>query len=187
MGTPSSETAREHFEALYEENRQHLLAYCARRVSSSEAADACSETFLVAWRRLEDVPEPPDTLPYLYGIAAKVISNQKRGLRRRTRLNSKLRSLGIAPSVNPSTIVIRDDEAREVEDAVRRLQPKDREIVMLYAWEDLSRETIADMLGMSKAAVDQRIHRSYKRLARALKPRINPVPSPPITEKGGSS
>ncbi|MFP3883558.1 MAG: RNA polymerase sigma factor [Actinomycetota bacterium] len=187
MGTSSSERAQEPFEALYEKYRQQVFAYCTRRVGSSEAADACAETFLVAWRRLEEVPEPPDTLPYLYGIAANVISNQRRALRRRTRLNSKLRNLGVAPSVNPSTIVVRDDQAREVEDAVRRLKPKDREIVMLYAWEDLSRETIADMLGMTKVAVDQRIHRSYKRLARILKPKINPVPSPPIIEKGGSS
>jgi RNA polymerase sigma-70 factor (ECF subfamily) len=59
---------------------------------------------------------------------------------------------------------------QEVVAAVRRLKPKDREIVMLYAWEDLSRETIAEMMGMTRSALDQRIHRANQRLARILEP-----------------
>ena len=54
--------------------------------------------------------------------------------------------------------------------ALRRLKPKDREIVMLYAWEDLPRDTIAEMMGMTRAAIDQRIYRSYQRLAQMLGP-----------------
>jgi hypothetical protein len=54
-----------------------------------------------------------------------------------------------------------DDERNDrVIAAVRRLKPKDREIVMLYAWEDLPRDTIAEMMGMTGAAVDQRIYRA---------------------------
>jgi DNA-directed RNA polymerase specialized sigma24 family protein len=72
--------------------------------------------------------------------------------------------------------------------AVNRLKPKDREIVMLYTWEDLPREVIAGMMGMTKPAIDQRIHRSYQRLARILEPSIetNAIKSPPIAEKGGT-
>jgi RNA polymerase sigma-70 factor (ECF subfamily) len=57
-----------------------------------------------------------------------------------------------------------------VDAAIRKLKPQDREIVMLHAWEELSRPVIAEMMGMSKAAIDQRIHRSYRRLARMLGP-----------------
>lgn len=59
---------------------------------------------------------------------------------------------------------------------------------MLYAWEDLSRETIAEMMGMSKAAIDQRIHRAHKRLARTLGHLVpsEATISPPIAEEGGT-
>ncbi len=57
---------------------------------------------------------------------------------------------------------------------------------MLYAWEDLPRDDIAEIMGMTKSAVDQRIHRSYQRLARALEPLIKPIPSPPVAEEGAT-
>ena len=70
--------------------------------------------------------------------------------------------------------------------AVRGLSRKDREIVMLYAWEDLPRDDIAEIMGMTRAAVDQRIHRSYLRLARVLEPMIRPTHSPPVAEEGAT-
>jgi DNA-directed RNA polymerase specialized sigma24 family protein len=77
-----------------------------------------------------------------------------------------------------------DDAA--VAAAVRGLSRKDREIVMLYAWEDLPRDDIAEIMGMTRAAVDQRIHRSYLRLARVLEPMIGPTHSPPVAEEGAT-
>src|SRR5262245_30352963 len=190
MNTTSAEGRRMHFEALYDEYRRHVLAYCMRRTSSSEAADACSETFLVVWRRLEDIPDSPHTLPYLYGIAARVLSNQRRTVHRRLRLTDKLRNIGATPPLDPAAALVQSDRSREVEAAVRSLKPKDREIVMLYAWEELPRSVIAEMMGMTKVAVDQRIHRSYERLARVLatgRP-VDPVlEAHPIVDNGGMS
>lgn len=186
LEAPSGNHAR--FEALYDAHRLHVLAYCVRRTNPSDASDACSETFLVVWRRLDDVPQLPSALPYLYGVAGKVLANQRRSVRRRSRLDRKLKGLGITFVPDASVQVVRDSLDAEVAAAVRKLKPKDREIVMLYAWEDLPRETIADMMGMTKAAVDQRIHRAYKRLARILDPeraRFNQN-SPPVAEKGGA-
>jgi DNA-directed RNA polymerase specialized sigma24 family protein len=57
---------------------------------------------------------------------------------------------------------------------------------MLYAWEDLPREDIAEIMGMTKTAVDQRIHRAYKKLARVLEPLTDPIPSPPVAEEGAT-
>jgi len=57
---------------------------------------------------------------------------------------------------------------------------------MLYAWEDLPRNDIAEIMGMTRSAVDQRIHRSYQRLARTLEPLFKPIPSPPVAEEGGT-
>lgn len=163
---------RERFESLYDDRRLHVLGYCMRRAQPSDARDACSESFLVAWRRIDEIPEPPKTLPYLYGIAGKVLANQARTLRRRSRLDAKLKHLGIAPAADPSALVLRNSRYDEVLAALDKLKPRDREILMLYNWEELSREAIAEMMDMTKAAVDQRIHRSYKRLARILRPTV---------------
>jgi RNA polymerase sigma-70 factor (ECF subfamily) len=184
-------TTSEHhsrFEALYEAHRLAVLAYCARRTRSSDAADACAETFLVAWRRIDDLPPPPETLPYLYGIARRVLSNQLRALHRRSRLDAKLHGLGVTPPLDPLTLVVQGARNREVVAAVRRLRPKDREIVMLHTWEDLPRDVIAEMMGMTRPAIDQRIHRSYRRLARSLGSTVetSALDSPPIAQEGGT-
>ena len=167
MSTVSTAKQRR-FEDLYEEHRLDVLAYCIRRLGRDDAADACAETFLVAWRRLDEIPPPPETLPYLFGIAHRVVSNQFRSLRRRVRLDARLMSMGVSAAPDPSVLVVQSSHQQEVVAAVRRLKPKDREIVMLYAWEDLPRETIAQMMGMTRSALDQRIHRANDRLARIL-------------------
>jgi RNA polymerase sigma-70 factor (ECF subfamily) len=188
MGKVAPSDKRTHFESIYEEHKLPVLAYCMRRARSADAADACSETFLVAWRRIDEIPPAPKTLPYLYGIAGRVVSNQRRALHRRSRLDTKLHNLGLAPPVDPSVLILQSARDQEVVDAVQKLKPKDREIVMLYTWEDLPRDVIADMKGMTRTAVDQRIHRSYQRLARILEPMLDTraINSPPIADKGGT-
>ena len=168
MSSSVSSIEQRRFEQLYEAHGSEVLAYCSRRVGGSEAADACAETFLVAWRRIDDVPAA-EPLPYLYGIARRVIANQHRTFRRRSRLDARLLGLGLAPPADPSVVSLQSVQDREVVAAVRALPPKDREIVMLYAWEDLPRSTIAQLMGMTTGAVDQRIHRAYGRLARSLR------------------
>ncbi|MDP9494058.1 MAG: sigma-70 family RNA polymerase sigma factor [Actinomycetota bacterium] len=175
------------FEQVYKRYSLAVLAYCVRRAGQEVAADASSETFLVVWRRLDQLPPEPKTLPYLYGVAARVLANQRRSIYRRSRLDSRLANLGIAAVPDPAVIVASRAQDAEVLAAVRRLGPKDREIVMLYTWEELPRETIAEMMGMTKTAVDQRIHRSYQRLARSLSHAItsNAIQSPLVAEEGG--
>jgi RNA polymerase sigma-70 factor (ECF subfamily) len=115
-----------------------------------------------------------------------VLANQWRSLSRRSELDKKLRALGMSPEPDPALLVAQSADDTAVRDAVRRLQQKDREIVMLDAWEGLSREDIAVTMGMTRAAVDQRIHRAYQRLARTLGPRLMTAVSPPVPEKGGT-
>jgi RNA polymerase sigma-70 factor (ECF subfamily) len=188
MGQAPLVDQRTQFESLYQMHRLAVLAYCRRRTDATDADDVCSETFLAAWRRIDDLPPPPGTLPYLYGIAGRVLANHLRSVRRRSRLDEKLGNLGVIPPADPLHLTMQSARDREVADAVRGLRPKDREIVMLYAWEDLPRETIAQMMGMSRTAIDQRIHRSYQRLARTLAPDLesSAINSPPIAEKGGT-
>ena len=63
MGHTAGAEEQRRFACLYEAHRLHVLAYCVRRTSRADAADACSETFLAAWRSLDELPEEPDTLP----------------------------------------------------------------------------------------------------------------------------
>src|SRR5262245_40822044 len=156
---------RERFAGLYAAHQTRVLAYCVRRTSPADAADACSQTFLVAWQRLDGVPGEPDTLPYLYGIAGNVLRNQFRSLHRRDRLAGKLRELGVEAPESPEAVLMQGARDREVVAAIRRLKTIDREILMLHTWEGLSRPVVAEMMGMTKVAVDKRIQRSYERLA----------------------
>src|SRR5687767_10364110 len=84
---------REHaFRALYDSRFDAVLGYALRRTNRPEdAADVVSETFLVAWRRLDHVPAGDASLPWLYGTARRVLANQRRGDLRRRRLGERLR------------------------------------------------------------------------------------------------
>ncbi len=186
MTTQAAQRSR--FESIWREHRHQVLAYCLRRSPSTDAEDACAETFLVVWRRIDEIPPAPKTLLCLYGIARKVMSNQSRAFHRRGRLHMKLTNLGMAPAADPLHVVVQNADDRVVLDAVRRLKRVDREIVLLDVWEDLSRAEIAEVLGMTRAAVDQRVHRAYQKLSRALQPvlEIRPIGSPPVAEEGGT-
>jgi RNA polymerase sigma-70 factor (ECF subfamily) len=179
---------RSRFERLYQEHHLRVLAYCARRAPAGEAEDATSETFLVAWRRLDEFPADDQVLPYLYAVASRVLANQRRSIRRRAMLITKLQNLGVPPPETALLVVLRREQDRVVDHAVRRLPARDREIVMLDAWEELSRQEIAQVVGLSKMAVDKRLIRAHKKLGRQLEPLIDPgTPgmAKPVVEAGG--
>ena len=75
------------------------------------------------WRRIDEIPPAPKTLPCLYGIARKSLSNQTRALYRRGRLDTKLTNLGMAPAADPMLVVVQRANDKVVTDAVRRLNP----------------------------------------------------------------
>jgi RNA polymerase sigma-70 factor (ECF subfamily) len=68
------------FRRLFDDAERDLLAYALRRVDRPEdAADVVAETFLVAWRRLDDVPPGAQARLWLYGVARRQLANQRRG------------------------------------------------------------------------------------------------------------
>lgn len=80
------------FRSLFAGHSRALLGYALRRVSEpADAADVVAETFLVAWRRLDDVPTGSDARLWLFGTARRVLANQRRGALRRSRLADRLR------------------------------------------------------------------------------------------------
>lgn len=159
--------ARETFERLYREHAGRVKAYGLRRVGSEAAADeVVSDVFLVAWRRLDSVPDDP--LPWLLGVARNVVANRRRGERRMTALHGRIAATERAPVVDPSG----PDDLLEGDDlvvrALARLPERDRELLMLVAWEGLEPAGVARVLGISRGTANVRLHRARRRLATAL-------------------
>ncbi len=161
-------TAEARFQTIYGSYRREVLAYFLRRTHASSAADGAAETFLVVWRRIDEVPAGDGTLPWLYGVARLVLANQLRSRRRRGALTRRLRGSPPVDSNSPEAVVVRRAEDEELMRAIRRLRPIDQEVLLLAYWEELPHEQIGVVVGVSAHAVAQRIYRIKKTLAREL-------------------
>lgn len=159
---------RVRFEAMYDQHARSVLAYFLRRGDSESARDGTAEVFLVAWRRINDVPEGDETIRWLYGTAHWVLANQRRSQTRRTRLFARIRSNATPPELPPDVVVLRREQDREVQAALAQLGGDDRELLRLAVWEELPREELAALLGCSRHAAAQRVHRATRRLAQAM-------------------
>ncbi len=159
----SRELAKRRLARLYEETNAEILAFALRRASSPEdAADVVADTFLVAWRRLGEVPFGPRAKLWLFGVARRAVANQRRGELRRERLAGEIREelrrrladLGSGQGA---------DQAATTE-ALAQLEEKDREVLLLAGWEELEPREIATVLGISTIAARSRLHRARRRL-----------------------
>lgn len=161
-------TREERLERLFRAHYGDVLAYAIRRCPSrQDAEDVAAETFTVAWRRIEEVPEAEAARVWLFGTARLVRLNLHRTTRRRGSLLDRLRGrlLGSGGS-DPG---IRVPEGDRIRQALAALSPDDREILALHAWEGLSASEIAQVLGISTPAVWKRLQRARQRLAEALR------------------
>lgn len=154
------------FRRLYDTHYDEVLAYCLRRTSRSDAHDATSEVFLTAWRKIDELPDGNNVRSWLFGVAYRVIGHQWRSHSRYGLLKRKVAGMLRPAEPGPATVVVRRAEDRRVLDAAGRLRPTDQEILRLAGWEQLPHSDIAEILGISVAAVDQRFHRAKRRLAR---------------------
>ncbi len=156
---------RARFEALYASCQKAIFGYVLRRVTHPEdGADVIAETFLVAWRRLDEVPDGEEARLWLYGVARRALANQRRGEQRRTALAERLRTeLATAPAAYESEFRL-----SEIVDALASLTERERELLRLEGWEALDAGQIATVLGISQNAVRIRLHRARRRLAREL-------------------
>lgn len=166
---------QERFRELYSAHVDAVLGYALRRVDRAEdAADVVSDTFLVAWRRLADVPEGETARLWLYGVARRTLANHRRGEGRRTALGDRLRH-DLATTVPDHAFAVAEQET--VRSALTRLADRDREVLELAAWEELEPREIAEVLGISSVAVRSRLSRSRARLRSLLSDAGNDPPS----------
>jgi RNA polymerase sigma-70 factor (ECF subfamily) len=159
------EDAARRFTAIYDEHYRQVLAYLRTRVDRQVAEDLAADTFLVAWRRLEDVPARP--LPWLLGVARNLLREQRRASSRREALNGRLGTIGGPGSpIDPSDEIV---EGSEVRHALATLSQHDREVLTLVAWLDLAPRDAAQVVGCTPATFLVRLHRARHRLERALR------------------
>lgn len=153
---------RERFERIYRENFKAVLRFAALRIDPERARDVAAETFLVAWRRLDDVPAEPRL--WLLGVARKVIAGQFRSETRRGALAERLAN-------EPERVTDLAADVAEREEtlaAFAQLGERDREALRLVAWDGLDPGGAAAVLGITKLAFSVRLHRARRRLACAL-------------------
>ena len=149
--------AQRRFTRLYELHYWSVLRFLLRRLGDEpRARDLTAEVFVVAWRRLDELPDP--ALPWLYAAARRVLANEYRHQSRQDRLHKRLAGLALDE---------REDLAAEriwVLEALHRLSEADQEVLRLSAWEDLSGADIAAVLNCSNCAAAVRLHRARQRL-----------------------
>jgi RNA polymerase sigma-70 factor (ECF subfamily) len=166
------------FETIFDQHAGRVFAYASRRSDHDTANDVVSETFLITWRRLDDVPE--DALPWLLNVAGKVVANHRRSDQRRdafaARLANGRRALSAFDPAEavPTRLLVRE--------ALDRLPPAEREALLLVAWDGLDVRRGSLAAGCSRATFSVRLHRARRRLMKELglsrHPRAKASPGP---------
>ena len=149
------------YERMFRANHGAVYRYVLRRVEGPAAEDVVGETFLVAWRRYDEVVGDP--LPWLLGIARRLCANHLRGRARRSALSARLHA-----EVHPPVESDVDDADAAILSALASLREGDREALLLIAWDGLSNPQAAKVLGCGVGAFAVRLHRARRRLAREL-------------------
>ena len=147
-------------------NAHDVLAYFERRLRVREdAADLVSETMLQAWRRVDALPseDPVRQRMWLFTIAANVLANHRRSLRRRDALAERLRD-----HITASPAAVDPTEAVAVRDAVLRLNAAQRELVMLIHWDGFTIVGAAEILGLNTSTARGRYAAARETLKIAL-------------------
>jgi len=162
----SAERDREdRFRALYDAHYWRVLAYAVRRTNQrDDAREVVAEVFSIAWRRFDDIPSGAE-LPWLYGVARRVLANQRRAHGRWSRLLERVGLLEAGEASEPGADL--PDHYADIRTALTKLNRTEREILLLTLWEGLSQAEVGVMLGLSENAVAIRAHRARRKLRAA--------------------
>ncbi|MGY1806090.1 RNA polymerase sigma factor [Blastococcus sp. SYSU D00669] len=158
-----SDRPEQRFDRLWQDHAAAVLRYARRHVLPDEVDDVVAETFVVAWRRLDEVP--PYGLPWLLGVARHVSANVRRSRRRQQALAERIGADLDEEPAWPAT-----DAGDAVTAALHRLSDADHELLTLIAWDGLSHAEAAEALGCSRGALKVRLHRARTRFAALLAP-----------------
>lgn len=152
-------TREERFEAVAREVVEPVRRFLARRTDPDTAEDVLSDTLLVLWRRLDEAPER--VLPWTYGVARGCLQNAERSHRRQRRLAAKMAAQPVEPHAAGTDV--------RLAEALDALSERERELVRLWAWEQLTPAEIAGVLDLTPNAVSIRLHRARAKLREELR------------------
>jgi RNA polymerase sigma-70 factor (ECF subfamily) len=151
------------FEQMYRAHADAVETYARRRSDAQTADEVVADVFLVAWRRLGEVPDDP--LPWLLEVARRMLANRRRTHARESALQRRIESMPQDPIVaTPSN----DDVDAAVIGALERLSEPDREALLLIAWEGLTPAQAAAVIGVRPNTFSTRLSRARRRFERAL-------------------
>lgn len=174
------------FREVHDRFYRHVYTYCRRRIGADSVEDAVAETFLVVWRKWDQIPPGDHALPWIYGIAYRVLANQRRSVVRRGRLAGKVAGLGMSSSL-PEDVVILDQEHCQALAAFGALRASEQEILRLTFWEELPQSEMAVALGITIAAARQRLYEATRRLTDEYNRLENRGIRSPSARKGDAS
>jgi RNA polymerase sigma-70 factor (ECF subfamily) len=155
------------FVATFRSHLQDISKYLTRRVEVSQVEDLASEIFEIAWRKRDSCPEGFE-LAWLYKIAGFVVSNYRKKLSRRAITVPLLDHDRSAPSAEDVAL-----DGSSVAQAFDELSAKDRQVLSLLVFEQLSIKEIAVVLGTTENNTSQRLKRARERLANNLKQQLS--------------
>lgn len=152
---------------LYEQHVEQVARYVSRRTSVTEVQDVVAETFLTAWRRIEELPIDP--VPWLFVTARNVIANRHRADQRRRTLGDKLTGEFMASGYGESPGDSSDVD-QQLLTAIARLPEAEREAFMLVAWDGLDARRASRASGCTPATLRMRLHRARRKLKEQIEP-----------------
>jgi RNA polymerase sigma-70 factor, ECF subfamily len=162
-GQRPDQARRERFEDLVADVYEPIQRYVRRRADADMVDDVVADTLLALWRRLDDVP-PNARLPWAYGVARRNLSNARRASRRHLQL---VRRIEFEPTPRSHSEFDRSLDA-DLHTALGQLSDSDRELLHLWAWEQLEPGEMAIVLGLTPNAASIRLHRAKRKLAEIL-------------------
>jgi RNA polymerase sigma factor (sigma-70 family) len=159
------------FAAIFDRHHARLYRYLRRRVGAALAADLAAETFVIAFARRGDYrPQTQDARPWLYGIAHNLLRNHLRAERRQLAAYARH---GADPLADPSAQAAfsmadaRADSAAvsaELARILARMPSRDRHVLLLFAWADMSYAEIAQAMNIPVGTVRSRLNRARREL-----------------------
>src|SRR5215469_2116722 len=161
----------ERFAVLVRRHAPAIQRYVARRIGAEAAEDVVAETFLVAFRqRAGYADDGRDCLPWLYGIATRLVHRHWRSEASQLRL---LARTGTDPVTEPFTervdaAVSADSAKARLAGALARLPASQRDALLLLVWAELSYDQIAAATGVPIGTIQSRISRARHRLRKQL-------------------
>jgi len=161
MPSPASDDRRARFESFYADHYLEMSGYVRRRVAEHEAGDVVGRIFMVAWRRFDRIPSPPEDRLWLFGVARRCVADNRRSRVRRLRLHIRLAQQPYQEAQNVEPI---ESANTGIYLAMDRLRSADREVLQLVLWDELSHAEAASLLGCSVNAFELRYRRAKHRL-----------------------